>query len=157
MPTLTTPSTVTFPIQIDQILTLTNNFGAGRVVLSAQKGGDVVFDYTNDQLLNTPVFSAGSQGLVTITHLSGSLTYNVSNSVLATLTTGAAAAVTALVSGAGISSVTYDDSSRVSSYTANGVAHTITYPTGTSALITNTLGASRSVTFDGSGRVTAII
>jgi hypothetical protein len=62
-----------------------------------------------------------------------------------------------LVSGAGISSVTYDDSSRVSSYTANGVAHTITYPTGTSALITNTLGASRSVTFDGSGRVTAII
>ena len=80
MPTLTTPTTVTFPIQIDQVLTLTNNFGAGRVTLSAQRGGDVVFDYTNDQLLNAPVFSSGSQGIVTITHLSGSLTYNVTPS-----------------------------------------------------------------------------
>jgi hypothetical protein len=80
MPTLTTPSTVTFSLQVDQILTLTSNFGAGRVVLSAQRGGDVVFDYTSDQFQNTPVFSSGSQGLVTITHLSGSLTYNVTSS-----------------------------------------------------------------------------
>ena len=80
MPTLTTPTTVTFSIQIDQVLTLTNNFGAGRVTLSAQRGGDVVFDYTNDQLLNAPVFSSGSQGIVTITHLSGSLTYDVTSS-----------------------------------------------------------------------------
>lgn len=62
-----------------------------------------------------------------------------------------------LVSGAGISGVTYDGSSRVSGYTVNGVAHTVTYPTSTSAVITNTLGAVRNVTFDGSGRVTAII
>jgi len=93
MPTLTTPSTVTFSLQIDQILTITTNFGAGRIVLSAQRGGDVVFDYTGDNLLNTPVFSSGSQGIVTITHLSGSLTYNVNDSVLATLTTAQAAAV----------------------------------------------------------------
>jgi hypothetical protein len=80
MPTLTTATTVTFPIQIDQVLTLTTNFGAGRVTLSAQRGGDVMFDYTGDQLQNAPVFSSGTQGLVTITHLSGSLTYNVTPS-----------------------------------------------------------------------------
>lgn len=80
MPNLTTPSTVTFSLQVDQILTLTTNFGGGRVVLSAQRGGDVVFDYTGDQFQNAPVFSSGSQGLVTITHLVGSLTYNVNTS-----------------------------------------------------------------------------
>jgi hypothetical protein len=80
MPTLTAPTTVTFSLQIDQILTLTNNFGVGSVVLSAQRGGDTVFDYTGDQLRNTPIFSSGSQGIVTITHLSGSLTYNVTDS-----------------------------------------------------------------------------
>lgn len=101
MPTLTTPSTVTFSLQVDQVLTLTNNFGAGSVVLSAQRGGDVVFDYTNDQLQNTPVFSAGSQGLVTITHLAGSLTYNVSTSSFG-LTTTEVGATRALVSDAGI-------------------------------------------------------
>ena len=156
MPTLTTPSTVTFSLQVDQILTLTTNFGAGRVVLSAQRGGDVVFDYTNDQLQNTPVFSAGSQGIVTITHLSGRLTYDINTSAFG-LDVPEVASTKALVSGAGISGVTYDGSSRVVGYTVNEVAHTVTYPTGTSALITNTLGASRSVTFDGSGRVTAII
>jgi len=80
MPTLTTATTVTFPIQVDQVLTLTNNFGAGRVVLSAQKGGDAVISYTGAHLRDAPVFSAGSQGIVTITHLSGSLTYDLTPS-----------------------------------------------------------------------------
>lgn len=80
MPTLTAPSTVTFPLQIDQILTLTTNFGTGNVTLSAQKSGDIVYPYSGEQMQDSPVFSPGSQGLVTITHLTGSLTYNVSTS-----------------------------------------------------------------------------
>lgn len=103
MPTLTTPTTVTFSIQIDQVLTLTNNFGAGRVTLSAQRGGDVVFDYTGDQLRNTPIFSSGSQGLVTITHLSGSLTYDVTSSAFG-LTIPEISATRASVLGDGITS-----------------------------------------------------
>jgi lysophospholipase L1-like esterase len=100
MPTLTTPSTVTFSLQVDQILTLTTNFGGGRVVLSAQRGGDVVFDYTGDQFQNAPVFSSGSQGLVTITHLAGSLTYNVNTSAFG-LDSPEVVSTRALVSAAG--------------------------------------------------------
>lgn len=80
MPTLTAPSTVSFPLQIDQILTLTTNFGTGNVTLSAQKSGDIVYSYNSEQMQDAPVFSPGSQGIVTITHLTGSLTYNVTTS-----------------------------------------------------------------------------
>lgn len=80
MPTLTAPSTVSFPLQIDQILTLTTNFGTGNVTLSAQKSGDIVYSYNSEQMQEAPVFSPGSQGIVTITHLTGSLTYNVTTS-----------------------------------------------------------------------------
>lgn len=80
MPTLTAPSTVSFPLQIDQILTLTTNFGTGNVTLSAQKSGDIVYSYNSEQMQDSPVFSPGSQGVVTITHLTGSLTYNVTTS-----------------------------------------------------------------------------
>jgi hypothetical protein len=82
-------------------LTLTTNFGGGRVVLSAQRGGDVVFDYTGDQFQNAPVFSSGAQGLVTITHLAGSLTYNVNTSAFG-LDSSEVASTRALVSVAGI-------------------------------------------------------
>jgi hypothetical protein len=50
------------------------------VVLSAQKSGDVVFNYTNEQMQDAPVFSPGSQGIVTINNATGFLTYNVTSS-----------------------------------------------------------------------------
>lgn len=80
MPTLAPGSTVSFPLQVDQVLTLTNNFSTGNVVLSAQKSGDVVFNYTNEQMQDAPVFSPGSQGIVTINNATGFLTYNVTSS-----------------------------------------------------------------------------
>jgi len=80
MPTLAPGSTVSFPLQVDQVLTLTNNFSTGNVVLSAQKSGDVVFSYTNEQMQDAPVFSQGSQGIVTINNATGFLTYNVTSS-----------------------------------------------------------------------------
>lgn len=73
------------------------------------------------------------------------------------LTTTEASQVRALVTGSGVSGVTYDGSSRIIGYVVNGIVHTITYPTSTSAVISNTLGATRNVTFDSSGRVTSII
>jgi hypothetical protein len=66
-------------------------------------------------------------------------------------------ATQALVATSGISGVTYDGSSRVSGYTVGTVTFTVAYPDSTHATITSSLGSSRSVTFDGSGRVTAII
>jgi hypothetical protein len=80
MPTLAPGSTVSFPLQVDQVLTLTNNFSTGNVVLSAQKSGDVVYSYTNEQMQDSPVFSPGSQGIVTINNATGFLTYNVTSS-----------------------------------------------------------------------------
>lgn len=97
MPTLTTPSTVTFSLQVDQILTLTSNFGTGSVALQSQKGGDIVYSYNDEQLRESPVFSQGSQGMVTITHRTGILTYSVSASAFG-LSNTEVAATAALVS-----------------------------------------------------------
>lgn len=66
------------------------------------------------------------------------------------------AATRALVSGAGLSGATYDGSGRLTSYTRQGVVHTVSYPSSTTVVVSNTLGAEREVTLDGSGRVQAI-
>lgn len=62
----------------------------------------------------------------------------------------------ALVSEAGISGATYDGSGRLTGYTRQGVAHTVSYPSSTTVVVSNTTGAEREVTLDGSGRVQAI-
>jgi hypothetical protein len=73
------------------------------------------------------------------------------------LTAAQAALVAALVGGSGVSGFTYDGSNRVITYTRNGIAHSIAYPNSTTAIITSAQGYQRTVTFDGSGRVTGII
>lgn len=67
-----------------------------------------------------------------------------------------AAALTSAVSGT-FGDAVYDGSGNLTSFTRSGVAHTVTYGSGT-ATISNTSGApSRVVSFDGSDRVTAIV
>jgi len=61
-----------------------------------------------------------------------------------------------LVSQAGISGATYDGSGRLTGYIRQGVVHTVSYPSSTTVVVSNTLGAEREVTLDGSGRVQAI-
>jgi hypothetical protein len=157
MPTLATPSTVTFSLQVDQILTLTNNFGAGRVVLSAQRGGDVVFSYTGNQLWNAPVFSAGSQGIVTITHLSGRLTYDVNTSVVGLDSSEVVAARSLTLGvGTGVSAVTYDVSNRCTGFMLGTVSYTITGWGGSTVTVAGSDGSSRAISLDGSGRISGV-
>ena len=66
------------------------------------------------------------------------------------------AQIQSLVSQAGISGATYDGSGRLTGYTRQGVAHTVSYPSSTTVVVSNTTGAEREVTLDGSGRVQAI-
>lgn len=65
-------------------------------------------------------------------------------------------AVSSLVSADGISGATYDGLGRLTGYTRQGVAHVVSYPSGTAVVISNTTGAEREVTLDGDGRVQAI-
>jgi len=72
------------------------------------------------------------------------------------ITGSTANAVQALVAVAGLSGATYDGSGRLTGYTRQGVVHTVSYPSSTTVVVSNTLGAEREVTLDGSGRVQAI-
>lgn len=67
------------------------------------------------------------------------------------------AAIAALVSGDEIPSVTYNGAGKVSGFTSDGVAHTITYPDANTITITNSLGASRTVAVNNAGRVVAAV
>lgn len=71
-----------------------------------------------------------------------------------TLTADEVQQVRASVSGAGKSGITYDGSGRMSGYTQAGIAYTITYPTSSTMVIAGG-GAQRTVTLDGSNRVTS--
>jgi hypothetical protein len=53
--------------------------------------------------------------------------------------------------------VSYDGSSRVIAFTRGGVIHSISYPNSTTAIVTSAQGYQRTVTLDGSGRVTGIV
>lgn len=80
----------------------------------------------------------------------------VSENISGAVSESEAAALTSAASGT-FGDAVYDGSSRLTSFTRSGVAHTVTYGTGT-ATIANASGApSRVVSFDGSNRVTAIV
>lgn len=72
------------------------------------------------------------------------------------LTADEVSLIRGVVSQAGISGATYDGSGRLTGYTRQGVAHTVSYPSSTTVVVSNTTGAEREVTLDGSGRVQAI-
>lgn len=55
------------------------------------------------------------------------------------------------------SGATYDGSGRLTGFSRAGIAHTVSYPNSTTAVISNASGITRTVTIDGSGRVTAIV
>jgi len=81
MPTIPANATFRFPIQVDQLLTLTGPTVTCRAVLSTQKGGDVVVDFNRQSLKSTPVFGLGVTGIVTITNGTNPLTYDLPASV----------------------------------------------------------------------------
>lgn len=123
--------------------------------------------YTVEYPIGTVAISAstGTQSLTANTSatqmrilcVSGAVAYaNVDNNDGTPLTPAEATAARSLMSQAGISSATYDGSGRLTGYTRQGVAHTVSYPSSTTVVVSNTTGAEREVTLDGSGRVQAI-
>lgn len=101
-----------------------------------------------------PLYSL-ALGLDVKTEVDALRTY-VEQNISGALSEAEAAAVASATSGT-FSGAVYDGSGRLTAFVRSGVAHTITYGSGT-ATISNASGApSRVVSFDGSNRVTAIV
>lgn len=76
---------------------------------------------------------------------------------LALPTAGQVQALAGLTGGI-LSAVTYDGSGRLTGYSRDGIAHTISWANSLAPVISNATGApSRTITLDGSGRVTGIV
>lgn len=72
------------------------------------------------------------------------------------LSLGEVEAVNALVNGTFVNGV-YDSNGRLINYIRQGVRHNIAYPNSFTAIISNELGNTRTVTFDSNGRVSSIL
>lgn len=80
----------------------------------------------------------------------------VEQNISGALSEAEAAAVASATAGT-FADATYDGSGRLTSFTRGGIAHTVTYGSGTATIANGSGAPSRVVSFDGSNRVTAIV